>query len=869
MTQTPLEIALERIAECRRTRSTTLNLSGLGLEEIPEQVFELTWLEKLDCCGNYIHNFSSLAQIFKLTELDCSFNEISDLNLLMYLPNLTKLDCSHNQITDLSTLVYLTRLASLFCSENQISDLSPLMHTPNLVEFDCSFNQICDLSPLAHTRKLISLSCYVNQIHNLSSLTHVSNLTELFCNDNQISDLSSIYHKVMSEQLKEVSLSYNPVFGIPIGILGIDPLENCAESLRNYWLDLTKGSEWKRQLKVQLVGNGRVGKSTLAYALEHKRAPSEAFKSTHSIVIKEIKQALEGDAEPITLHLWDFGGQEIYHATHRLFLADDCLYLLLWAEETAEQEQDETLHPPSYWLELIHDLGPSSPVILVKNQIDRADRLAIEPMDVHEDSAGFKQIKQAVKISALGYRNMSTLRGAIESVLEELKPRICVQLPSSWLQVERDLKQLEQKTIPLGHFQQLCLNAGVSDAQWFVDYLHKTGVLFYRKGAFQDQIILDQNWAIDAAYKVFDPQGMREEIEEKRGKFKGKFARFIWPEVDDAERQIYLDFMRNCGICYEPNRWQNKPFAEREYIIPALLPTDSSAHQAWRKQPEDWLLEIDYPFLHRSIIERLILRLGETYKGEAWRNGIFCETEYGNVLLECVHHAATLKSANAGQLCFHLEAKQQPNQLLLVLRKLVQEISPHRRYKEYLTQGQKGRQELLAFTQAEEQLSQSRLDPIEPTNSISLFISYSRANLSHRLTLEKHLRLITEAVKPQGKLEIWSDYCMRAGEEVDEQILSQLRAADIIILMVSADFLDPARYSCRVELPIALDRFQQENIPVIPVLLEPTNWQQKLGHLTVPTKENADSLEDWPSPAKFWLSVENGIRTQVEELLRA
>lgn len=110
---------------------------------------------------------------------------------------------------------------------------------------------------------------------------------------------------------------------------------------------------------------------------------------------------------------------------------------------------------------------------------------------------------------------------------------------------------------------------------------------------------------------------------------------------------------------------------------------------------------------------------------------------------------------------------------------------------------------------------------------------------------------------------------MRAGEEVDEQILSQLRAADIIILMVSADFLDPARYSCRVELPIALDRFQQENIPVIPVLLEPTNWQQKLGHLTVPTKENADSLEDWPSPAKFWLSVENGIRTQVEELLRA
>ena len=51
MTLTPLAIALERIEECRRTRSTALDLSNLGLEEIPEQVFELTWLEKLNVSG--------------------------------------------------------------------------------------------------------------------------------------------------------------------------------------------------------------------------------------------------------------------------------------------------------------------------------------------------------------------------------------------------------------------------------------------------------------------------------------------------------------------------------------------------------------------------------------------------------------------------------------------------------------------------------------------------------------------------------------------------------------------------------------------------------------------------------------------------
>ncbi len=42
--------------------------------------------------------------------------------------------------------------------------------------------------------------------------------------------------------------------------------------------------------------------------------------------------------------------------------------------------------------------------------------------------------------------------------------------------------------------------------------------------------------------------------------------------------------MRNCGICYEPHRYQNfqanKPFAEREFIIPALLPLSSKAKAA-------------------------------------------------------------------------------------------------------------------------------------------------------------------------------------------------------------------------------------------------------------------------------------------------
>lgn len=909
MSMTPLEIALQRIEECRRTRALALDLSKLGLEAIPEQVSELTWLETLNCSQNKISDLSPLAHVTQLQSLDCNSNPITNLSGLKYVPQLQRLVCEGSQITNLSGLKYVPQLQALLCSLNQINDLSALMHVPQLKIldlgankisdlsalihvpqlqmlhcvvnqidnlcaliyvpqlqlFDCTYNYISNLSALAYVPHLQTLSCSDNDINDLSALVHVPQLQTLGCSENRIHDLSPVYDYVMTGQFKKLTLYANPVFQIPSGILGINYDDNCVENLRNYWQDIAKGSEKQRQLKVQLVGNGRVGKTTLAYALEQKCAPSEPFKSTLGIVIKEIPQPMDGEDEPVTLQLWDFGGQEIYHATHRLFLSDDCLYLLLWAEET-EEYPDETRHPVSYWLELIHDLAPNSQVIIVKNQIDRSDRLPTRPAELTEDMPGVKQIRQEVKISAKQYRGMPTLRGAIESVIEELKHKVCLELPISWLQVQRELKQLDQNTIPFTHFKQLCIKAGIDHAEWFVGYLHKTGVLFYQEGAFQDQIILNQDWVIKAVYRVFDPQDQRSFIEDDlKGHFKGRHAKIVWPEVDETERNIYLDFMRNCGICYEPNRKHDTPFADRIFIIPALLPESSTAKTVWgNTRADDWKLDIEYPFLHRSIIERIILRLGETYQGEPWRTGIFCNTEYGQVLLECEYRDK--QQSTQGQLSFHLRGNQLAP-LVYAFRKLVSEISPHRRYQEYLQQGQANREALPEFKETEEKFS-SRLDPIEPTKTLKLFISYSRVDREHKLTLEKHLRLIKEALKHQVKLIIWSDHLMDAGEGVNDQILLELRSTDLILLLVSPDFLDPERYSCRVELPIALERHEKEKIPVAPVIIRHTHWQARLGHLTVPTIENANPLEDWPSADKFWGSVQSGIHTKIEKLLQ-
>src|SRR5262249_13746573 len=71
-----------------------------------------------------------------------------------------------------------------------------------------------------------------------------------------------------------------------------------------------------------------------------------------------------------------FGGQDIYHGTHALFLRSRALFLLVWTRDSERQRGylDGPLFvehfPLPYWLEYIHEASPDSSVIVVENQCD-------------------------------------------------------------------------------------------------------------------------------------------------------------------------------------------------------------------------------------------------------------------------------------------------------------------------------------------------------------------------------------------------------------------------------------------------------------------------------------------------------------------
>jgi hypothetical protein len=101
-----------------------------------------------------------------------------------------------------------------------------------------------------------------------------------------------------------------------------------------------------------------------------------------------------------------------------------------------------------------------------------------------------------------------------------------------------------------------------------------------------------------------------------------------------------------------------------------------------------------------------------------------------------------------------------------------------------------------------------------------LFFSYSHQDEGLRDQLETHLA----ALKRQGYITTWHDRRITGGEAFADAISANLEAADIVLLLVSPDFI-ASDYCFDKEMIRALDRHQEGTCTVIPVILRPCDWQ--------------------------------------------
>ncbi|SEO63885.1 TIR domain-containing protein [Duganella sp. CF517] len=145
-----------------------------------------------------------------------------------------------------------------------------------------------------------------------------------------------------------------------------------------------------------------------------------------------------------------------------------------------------------------------------------------------------------------------------------------------------------------------------------------------------------------------------------------------------------------------------------------------------------------------------------------------------------------------------------------------------------------------------------------------LFFSYCHADEALRDRLEIHLSLL----KNQSLISTWHDRGIVAGSNVDAAIDENLESADVILLLVSADFI-ASRYCYSIEMKRALERHADGTAHVIPVILEPCDWHTAPFGKLLAVPKDGKAVTTWANQAEAWTDVARQIRKVIEDLERA
>ncbi|MGD0486992.1 MAG: toll/interleukin-1 receptor domain-containing protein [Syntrophorhabdales bacterium] len=147
------------------------------------------------------------------------------------------------------------------------------------------------------------------------------------------------------------------------------------------------------------------------------------------------------------------------------------------------------------------------------------------------------------------------------------------------------------------------------------------------------------------------------------------------------------------------------------------------------------------------------------------------------------------------------------------------------------------------------------------TSGLRLFISYSHADEGLKDELLKHIL----PLKRLNLIDSWEDRKLLAGEDWEKSINDNLEKADIILLLVSVDFIN-SEYCFGIELERAMALHEEQKARVIPVILRDCLWQHtRFGKIQVLPK-NAKAVRAWPDQDEALKNVAEGILKVVEDI---
>jgi TIR domain-containing protein len=147
---------------------------------------------------------------------------------------------------------------------------------------------------------------------------------------------------------------------------------------------------------------------------------------------------------------------------------------------------------------------------------------------------------------------------------------------------------------------------------------------------------------------------------------------------------------------------------------------------------------------------------------------------------------------------------------------------------------------------------------------LKLFISYSHSDEELKDELIKHL----EPLRHRNMIEEWHDRKITAGKEWGKEISKELSSADIILLLISIDFIN-SEYCYGTEMERAIERHQKGEARVIPIILRSCLWQYAPFAKLQALPKDAKAVQSWSDRDEALTDIVDGIGKVAEELLEA
>lgn len=544
---------------------------------------------------------------------------------------------------------HLTELWLYTCTVTSLAFLPQLLTLEILIVFGSRTPPLgLDVPVLSMCKKLKKISFEHTKLHTVGELpsqiselnlfnTGLSRIPDSIRHMKELNtlDLNGLHLRELPIWLADLNLPVRVNWGLSLtGILmvgtrveGVD-LRTIPEQqeLLKEWLEALhdKRNQTQNEVKVVFLGDGEAGKSHIVKRLEQDGALLPNFNGDATPGIAIANKRLDLADRSVVVRVWDFGGQEILHAMHRIFMTTQTLYVVVLNARNDTQD-----YRAEHWLRFVYSFDKDARVMLVLNKVDQNPRTSI---NLNRLQRLFPGLPAPVKMSAKEDSPEDFVNHFIKPLQQQLEQFEVLKspFPKTWRLLEEKLESVQERYIRERDYKKYCSEVGISKSEVINELLYRfvnLGICFRceEEAWTRSFLLLEPKWVTNAIYKILFNQHKKvyngiigvSDIQDCLMDGENAWSVDESMSYNEDEVNYILKVMRSCGLSFSMND------ADENEFIPMLCDrNESQLLKAYAEDPTVLEIWLQFDYLPDNLLFHLMVELcGELDTDHVWLGG--------------------------------------------------------------------------------------------------------------------------------------------------------------------------------------------------------------------------------------------------------